>query len=147
MISIKFRKYDFRIVYKDEKPYIFDEIRKKNILLTPEEWVRQNILHHLIYDLNYPKGKIAVEKEFSANHLKKRFDILVYNQLMEPFMLIECKAPEVVLSEKTIMQAANYNSSFASQYIMITNGNLSFCFENQQGKIVQLNQLPLFDKN
>jgi hypothetical protein len=144
MISIPFKKYNFKISYQADKPFIFDIIRKKNILLTPEEWVRQNFIHYLIEDLNYPKGKIAVEKEFTVNNLKKRFDLLVYDQQMQPFLLIECKSPEIKLSENTITQVTNYNSLFKSKYILISNGNQTFCFENGNESVVQLSEIPVY---
>ncbi len=109
MIFIPFRKYKFKVKELAEKKYIFDEIRKKYILLTPEEWVRQNILHYLIYDLKYNKNRIAIEKEFVVNKLKKRFDILIYNKDMSIFMLIECKAPKIKIDNKTAKQIFNYN--------------------------------------
>lgn len=144
MITIPFRKYNFKISYQADKPFIFDEIRKKNILLTPEEWVRQNLIHYFIYDLNYPKGKIAVEKEFKVNHLKKRFDLLVYNDQMQPFLLVECKSPDIKLTENTITQVTNYNSLFKSKYVLISNGNQTFCFENGEGSVVQLTAIPVY---
>ena len=114
MISIAFRKYEFKVKELEGKKYIFDEIRKKYVLLTPEEWVRQNIVHHLIYDLNYNKSRIALEKEFVVNKLKKRFDILIFDQEMNVFMLIECKAPEIKIDEQTAKQIFNYNIKFNS---------------------------------
>lgn len=127
MISIAFRKYEFKVKELEAKKYIFDEIRKKYILLTPEEWVRQHIVHHLIYDLNYNKNRIALEKEFTVNHLKKRFDILVYDKNMEVFMIIECKAPEIKIDQKVLKQIFNYNIKFNAQYLVLTNGSHTFC--------------------
>ena len=116
MISIPFRKYEFKVKEYEGKRYIFDEIRKKFIQITPEEWVRQNILHYLIYDLKYNKNRISVEKEFNVNGLKKRFDILIYDKNMNVFMLIECKAPIIKIDNKTAKQIFNYNSKFKAKY-------------------------------
>jgi hypothetical protein len=146
VIQIAFRKYNFKISQSEGKTYIFDEIRKKNLQLTPEEWVRQNIVHHLIYDLNYPKSRIAVEKEFTVNNLRKRFDILVYNTHMQPFMIVECKAPEIALSASTIMQVVNYNRKFNSAYIMITNGNQTYCFNCTNNSSEPISTIPFFQK-
>ncbi|MGB0886327.1 MAG: type I restriction enzyme HsdR N-terminal domain-containing protein [Chitinophagales bacterium] len=127
MINIQYRKYNFKFKEDKGKKYIFDEIRKKYILLTPEEWVRQNFLHHLIYDLSFNKNKIALEKEFTVNQLKKRFDILVYDKNFEVFMIVECKAPEIKIDNKTAKQIFNYNIKFNAQYLVLTNGNYTFC--------------------
>ena len=127
MISIPFRKYKFKVKELEGKRYIFDEIRKKYILITPEEWVRQNIIHYLVYDLNYNRNRISVEKEFKVNKLKKRFDILIYNENMEVFMLIECKAPTIRIDNKTAKQIFNYNIRFNAQYLVLTNGNETYC--------------------
>lgn len=144
MLDITFRKYDFRFITQEGKQYIFDEIRKKNILLTPEEWVRQHILHHLVYDLNYPKSLIAVEKEFKVNHLKKRFDVLVYDRNMQAFLLIECKSPKISLNDATISQIANYNSKFKAHYLLVSNGNQNYCFDISGQVPISLDKLPDF---
>lgn len=145
MLDITFRKYDFRFTTTEGKQYIFDIIRKKNILLTPEEWVRQHLLHYLIYDLNYPKSMIAVEKEFKVNHLKKRFDVLVYSKEMQPFLLIECKSPKISLNEATISQIANYNSKFKAKFLLVSNGNQNFCFDISGQAPISLDKVPVFE--
>ena len=131
MISIDYRKYKFKVKEEEEKRYIFDEIRKKYILLTPEEWVRQNILHHFVYDLKYNKNRIAIEKEFVVNNLKKRFDILIYKENMDVFMLIECKAPNIKIDNKTAKQIFNYNIKFKADFLVLTNGNNTFCLNKE----------------
>jgi hypothetical protein len=108
--------------------------------------VRQNIVHHLIYDLHYPKSRIAVEKEFTVNNLRKRFDILIYNTHMQPFLIVECKAPEIALSENTIMQVVNYNRKFSSAYIMITNGNQTYCFNCTNNSSEPISTIPFFQE-
>jgi len=125
-MKISFRKYDFRIHEKNEIIYIFDEVRKKNVILTPEEWVRQNFLHYLIYDLNYPKSKIAIEKEFKINERKKRFDLLVFDENSKPFLLLECKSQKEELNEKVLKQCLNYNLHFEVPYLVISNGDFTF---------------------
>lgn len=143
MIQIPYRKYNFKLKEKEAKTYIFDEIRKKYLLLTPEEWVRQNIVHYLVYDLAYNKNRIALEKEFEVNHLKKRFDILIYAQDMSIFMLIECKAPEVKIDEKTLKQIFNYNIKFDAPYLVLSNGLNTFCLGKDKK---WQKELPLFQK-
>ena len=123
---------------------IFDEIRKKFILLTPEEWVRQHVVQFLLQDKNYPKSYINVEKLIKINDLSKRYDVVVFQPNGEIFLLIECKAPEVAISQQTFDQIARYNLVLKAKYLMVTNGlNHYFCqmdFENE--KYVFLKELP-----
>ena len=145
-MKISFRKYDFRIHEKNEIIYIFDEVRKKNVILTPEEWVRQNFLHYLIYDLNYPRSKIAIEKEFKINDRKKRFDLLVFDENTEPFLLLECKSQVEELNEKVLKQCLNYNINFEVPYLVISNGDYTFAWHLEKGSARLLNELPSYRK-
>ena len=145
-MKISFRKYDFRIHEKNETIYIFDEVRKKNVILTPEEWVRQNFLHYLIYDLNYPRNKIAIEKEFKINDRKKRFDLLVFDENTEPFLLLECKSQVEELNEKVLKQCLNYNINFEVPYLVISNGDYTFAWHLEKGSARLLNELPSYRK-
>jgi hypothetical protein len=125
---------------------IFDEIRKKFILLTPEEWVRQHVVQFLLKNKKYPKSYINVEKLIKINYLSKRYDGIVFQPNGEIFLLIECKAPEVPISQQTFDQIARYNLVLKAKYLMVTNGlNHYFCqmdFENE--KYVFLRELPEF---
>jgi hypothetical protein len=123
MIVVQYPEPQFRMKNENGKQYIFDSIRKIWLLLTEEEWVRQNFVSYLISQLNYPSTVIALEKEISLNDLKKRFDILVYDKQHKPWMLIECKEPKVSLSEDALQQVLRYNISVPVEYIVITNGN------------------------
>src|SRR5688500_5642280 len=109
MIEVEFPEPGFRLKTEDGKHYIFDAIRKIWLLLTDEEWVRQNFIAYLISTLRYPSSLIAVEKEISLNGLKKRFDILVYNNEHQPWMMIECKSHDVLLTRSVLDQALRYN--------------------------------------
>ncbi|WP_121357113.1 type I restriction enzyme HsdR N-terminal domain-containing protein [Flavisolibacter nicotianae] len=122
MIQVPFPPPQFRIKKKGEKQYIFDAIRKSWLLLTEEEWVRQNLVAYFTTVLHYPKQAIALEKEIFVNGLKKRFDILVYDAGHQPWMLVECKAPAVVLSEDVLQQALRYHLSVPVEYLVICNG-------------------------
>ncbi len=141
---MNFPTYSFRFKNSENNVAIFDEIRKKFILLTPEEWVRQHTLHYLIQDKNYPKSHINVEKLIKINTLNKRYDIVVFQPNGEIFLLIECKAPEVAISQQTFDQIARYNLTLKAKYLMLTNGiNHYFCqmdFENE--KYIFLKELP-----
>jgi hypothetical protein len=142
--KLNFPTYSFRFKNSENNVAIFDEIRKKFILLTPEEWVRQHTLHYLIQDKNYPKSHINVEKLIKINTLNKRYDIVVFQPNGEIFLLIECKAPEVAISQQTFDQIARYNLTLKAKYLMLTNGiNHYFCqmdFENE--KYIFLKELP-----
>ena len=144
MKKLNFPTYSFRFKNSENKVSIFDEIRKKFILLTPEEWVRQHVIHFLLQDKNYPKSYINVEKLIKINDLSKRYDGVVFQPNGEIFLLIECKAPEVAISQQTFDQIARYNLVLKAKYLMVTNGlNHYFCqmdFENE--KYVFLKELP-----
>lgn len=141
---MNFPVYSFRFKNSENKVSIFDEIRKKFILLTPEEWVRQHVVQFLLQDKKYPKSYINVEKLIKINNLSKRYDGVVFEPNGEIFLLIECKAPEVLISQQTFDQIARYNLVLKAKYLMVTNGlNHYFCqmdFENE--KYVFLKELP-----
>jgi predicted type IV restriction endonuclease len=115
---------------KDQgKVYIFDIIRKKYVVLTPEEWVRQHFINYLIQELNYPKSLFRIEGSLSYNKLQKRSDILIYNRIGKPWMLIECKSPTIKLTQRAFNQVAVYNMTIGAQYIAVTNGMVHYCYE------------------
>ncbi len=116
----------FKTKIIDNKKLIFDPIRKKYIVLTPEENVRQEILAYLVEQKKYPINYIAVEKQIKVSGKNRRFDIVVYDKNFVPIVLIECKQPEVNLSQKTMEQATMYNLSLKVPYLIITNGNQHF---------------------
>lgn len=109
------------------KRYIFDLIRKKYLVLTPEEIVRQLIILYLIEEKNYPKNKIRVEMGLTVNELTKRCDILVFNQDFEPLLLVECKAATVKVNQKVFEQIATYNMTLKVPYFLVTNGPQNYC--------------------
>lgn len=141
---MNFPVYSFRFKNSENKVSIFDEIRKKFILLTPEEWVRQHVVQFLLQDKKYPKSYINVEKLIKINDLSKRYDGVVFQPNGDIFLLIECKASEVPISQQTFDQIARYNLVLKAKYLMVTNGlNHYFCqmdFENE--KYVFLRELP-----
>ncbi|MBF02955.1 MAG: restriction endonuclease subunit R [Flavobacterium sp.] len=147
MIPLQFPTFSFRFKNSENKTFIFDEIRKKFVVLTPEEWVRQNTLHYLILEKKYSKSYINVEKLVKVNGINKRYDIVVFNPNGTIFLLIECKAPEIVISQQTFDQIARYNLVLKASYLMVTNGlNHYFCqmdFENE--KYVFLKDLPNYN--
>ena len=146
MQKLNFPSYSFRFKNSENKVSIFDDIRKKFIILTPEEWVRQHTVQYLLQDKNYPKSYLNVEKLITINDIHKRYDIVVFKPNGDLFLLIECKAPEVRISQATFDQIALYNLKLNAQYLMVTNGvNHYFCqmdFEKEQ--YVFLEKLPNF---
>src|SRR6476620_320314 len=109
MITVQFPEPQFKLKKEGEKRFVFDTIRKTWLLLTEEEWVRQNFVAYLVKTLRYPETLIALEKEIILNGLNNRVDILVYDNNHLRWMLVECKAPELLLSEEVWQQALRYN--------------------------------------
>lgn len=146
MQKLNFPSFSFRFKNSKNKVSIFDEIRKKFIILTPEEWVRQHTVQFLVQQKNYPKSHINVEKLVKVNHINKRYDIVVFLSNGDLFLLVECKAPEVKITQATFDQIARYNLKLKAQYLMVTNGlNHYFCqmdFENE--RYLFLEELPNF---
>ncbi|MBC9912651.1 type I restriction enzyme HsdR N-terminal domain-containing protein [Chitinophaga varians] len=146
MITINFPPPDFRISREQDKELIFDRYRKKFVRLTPEEWVRQNFLNYLVKSMGYPASLIGIEREIMLGELKKRFDIVVYNRHMEPWMLIECKEMNVPISQQTLEQIVRYNMVIPATYLVMTNGTHTFCCTHhvESGQWLFLDALPAF---
>lgn len=121
-MQLNFPTYNFTIKKGENRNYIFDIIRKKYVVLTPEEWVRQHLVHHLIQAAGCSPALIAVEKGLLVNGRKKRFDVLVYHPTGYPILLAECKAPNMPVDEGTFAQAAVYNKVLGVKHLLITNG-------------------------
>ena len=141
MIELSFPQFAFRIKNENGKEIIFDECRKQWVVLTPEEWVRQNFLQYLLQVKNYPKSLIAVEKELVLGDIKKRFDILVYKN-DRPWMMVECKEMNVELDEKALNQILNYNVAMQVEYLVITNGNATYAVQLYGEKFLWIDELP-----
>jgi hypothetical protein len=144
MIKIEFPKEGLKVKQRQGIDEIFDPVRKKWLLLSPEEWVRQNLIQFLLISKNYPLSLIAIEKEIKLGELRKRCDIVVYNRAMQPWMIIECKEMNVALSEKTLDQILRYHISLPAKYLIISNGSYSFGFEKTGGQFFQINSFPNF---
>ena len=136
--------YQPKIKKEQDHELIFDEVRKRWVLLTPEEWVRQNFLQYLIHVKKYPSSLIAVEKTINLGDMKKRFDVVVHDKNSTPWMLIECKEMNVVLDETVLDQVLRYNIILRVPYIAITNGSQCFAFSNDEGQVTELAELPSF---
>ncbi|MEZ4793725.1 MAG: type I restriction enzyme HsdR N-terminal domain-containing protein [Gelidibacter sp.] len=136
MQPLNFPKFSFRFKNNENKIAMFDAIRKKFVVLQPEEWVRQHCVHYLIEVKHYPKSLINVEKELTVNGLKKRYDIVVFKTDGSIHLIVECKAPNVNIDQNTFDQIARYNLTLNASYLMVTNGiNHYYCqmdFENER---------------
>lgn len=126
---LNFPPYPFKLKQEAGKTYIFDELRKRFLLLTPEEWVRQHLVKFLIEEKKYPRTLIKLEGGLKLNEQQKRSDILVFNLKGEKRMLLECKAPSVKISQATFDQIARYNFVHRVQWLVVSNGLQHFCCE------------------
>jgi len=122
MENLDFPQYSFRFKSNKNKTMVFDIIRKKFVVLTPEEWVRQHCVHFLIHTKNYPQSLVNVEKSIRVNNTLKRYDIVIYNTDGSIFLVVECKAPKITITQETFDQVARYNLALKGQYQMVTNG-------------------------
>jgi hypothetical protein len=142
MIPVNYPAPSFKIKQENEQHFVFDVIRKTWLVLTEEEWVRQNFIQYLVTELHYPATLIAIEKELELNGLKKRFDVLVYNQQHQPLMLIECKAPQLVLNDAALEQLLRYHISIPVPFLIITNGKTTYGWERIGNELKLLDKLP-----
>lgn len=122
MQPLNFPQFSFRFKNSENKVSIFDTIRKKFIILQPEEWVRQHCVQYLIEVKKYPQSLINVEKELIINNLKKRYDIVIFNPQGDVHLIVECKAPQIEIDQRTFDQIARYNLALKATYLMVTNG-------------------------
>ncbi|WP_299061794.1 type I restriction enzyme HsdR N-terminal domain-containing protein [uncultured Polaribacter sp.] len=135
MQKLNLPNYNFRLKSNENKMLIFDILRKKFLVLTPEEWVRQHYVAYLLHVKKYPNSLIALEKQLTINNRKKRTDILIFNAKGEPDIIVECKAPSIKITQATFDQIARYNLKLKANYLIVTNGLQHFyCkmdFENE----------------
>ena len=144
MQKLNFPKFSFRLKSSENKRLIFDEIRKKFVVLQPEEWVRQHCLQYLIQVKLYPKSLMNVEKELRINNLQKRYDIVVFNPDGSIHLIVECKAANIKINQDTFDQIARYNLALNATYLMITNGiNHYYCSMDFEAEAyLFLNDIP-----
>ena len=142
MIKIDFPPPEFRVRERGGQPEIFDAIRKRWVKLLPEEWVRQNLVQWLILKKSVPAACIAIEKQVVVNGMSKRFDLVVFDARAIPWMLVEIKAPEVILEAPALMQALSYHSSLDATFMAITNGISCWVADMKKGSPEWLPQFP-----
>ncbi|WP_445749275.1 type I restriction enzyme HsdR N-terminal domain-containing protein [Polaribacter sp.] len=148
MQKLNLPSYSFKLKNTKNKTLIFDKFRKKYVVLTPEEWVRQHIACFLLEEKKYPISLISIEKQLLINNLKKRTDIIIFNAFGNPEIMVECKAPSIKITQETFDQIARYNLKIKANYLFVTNGlDHFYCqmdFENET--YVFLQELPDFIK-
>lgn len=141
MQKLNFPTYSFRFKNSENKVSIFDAIRKKFVILQPEEWVRQHCVNYLIEEKKYPKSLINIEKTLTINTLKKRYDIVIFNKDGSIFLIVECKAPKIAINQNTFDQIARYNLALNASFLMVTNGlNHYYCqmdFKNERYQFLE----------
>jgi hypothetical protein len=147
MVPLNLPSFEYRIKNRDGKVFIFDEVRKKFVVLTPEEWVRQHFIHYMINHLRYPRALIKVETGLQFNRLRKRSDIVLHNRIGSPWMIVECKSPDHKIGPKAVRQVSAYNTSIKAKYIVLTNGLTTICvlvdLSNKSTEVIR--QLPEFE--
>ncbi|WAC09316.1 type I restriction enzyme HsdR N-terminal domain-containing protein [Dyadobacter pollutisoli] len=144
MESLNLPEFAYKVKQVNGKPHIFDIIRRKFVALTPEEWVRQHFIHLLITQYGYPKSLFAVETGMQYNTLAKRTDIMILSGDSLPFLLVECKAPFISVTDATFAQISRYNFTLQPQYLAVTNGMSHYCFKAVNGQIHFMDDFPLY---
>lgn len=127
MLELTLPAFEYKVKRHSGMVMIFDVIRKKYVVLTPEEWVRQHVIHYLAGAKKVPAALIAVEREIDLYGLRKRFDVVVFDREGNPWLLVECKAPSVPLTRQVFDQAFRYNMTLEAPYVAVTNGVQHYC--------------------
>ncbi len=148
MENLNLPAYSFKYKEEKNKKFIWDEVRGKFVVITPEEWVRQNFLRFMTGQLEYPASLIGVEKMLKVNGLSQRCDILLHNRQGTAVMVVECKAPAVAVNSKTLAQAARYNTTLKVPYLVLTNGRQHYCIrvDLKTGEYEALSKFPAFEE-
>jgi hypothetical protein len=144
MNTLDFPPFDYVVKRLRGRLYIFDRTRRRHVLLTPEEWVRQHLIRFLVDHRGYPEALVAVEREIEVCGLRRRFDVVCYDRQSSPYLIVECKAPTVPLSPATFDQVFSYNLSLSARYAAVTNGLVHFCGE-VAGGFRLLPGIPFFE--
>jgi len=147
MTRLNLPAVDFKVKKSDGKVWIFDGVRKKYVVLTPEEWVRQHFVNYLIEVHDYPRSLFRIEGSLTYNTLQKRSDILIYDRAGKPWLLIECKSPSIKLTQRAFNQVAIYNMTVGAPYVAVTNGMVHYCWlaptPSDKGKFLE--DFPVFE--
>lgn len=148
MVQLNLPSFDHKVQKVEGKTLIYDIVRRKYVALTPEEWVRQHLIHFLINHLSFPKGLIQVESGLKYNKLAKRTDVVVYDRKGDPLLILECKSFKVPISQKVFEQSAIYNGTLKADYLLVSNGLEHYCCQiNHHSKsFAFLDSIPDFEE-
>ncbi len=147
IVPLNLPQANLKLSKKNEQLFVWCIVRKKTLILTPEEWVRQHVIHFLINQKNVPLGLISSELGIQIHQLNRRCDVVIYGKDQMPKLLIECKAPEIKMNQNTLQQIAHYNATLNVDYLWITNGieHALYFIDRNNNQIQILNELPDFD--
>jgi type I site-specific restriction-modification system R (restriction) subunit len=134
----------FKTEEREGRTYVFDPLRRRQVMLTPEEEVRQKALYLLVEHLRVPAGLVAVEYSLKVNGMDKRADVVVFGKDGRPLMIVECKAPSVTLTEAVLDQAVRYHSALSPSFLLLTNGSSTYCFKAESQGLRSMDHLPDF---
>jgi hypothetical protein len=142
--ALSFPQAELKLTRKEGQVFVWCIIRKKSLVLTPEEWVRQHLIHFLIQEKQIPIGLIAAEMAIEINQLSRRCDVVVFGKDGKPRLIVECKAPEINLTEKTFNQIAQYNAALNVDLLMVTNGlqHIVCQIDRENTQLNYLKELP-----
>lgn len=143
MITIETGQLQFRIRETQKGDEIFDVFRKKWVLITPEEWVRQTLLGFMVQQKQYPTSLIAVERGLKVGELNRRFDAVIFNRTGKPYILIECKAPGEKIEDAAVSQLLAYQSVLGAGYLLLSNGHTTRCWEISGNRVIEKTEMPL----
>jgi hypothetical protein len=143
MIKIDYPSFNYKIKGEEGREFIFDEIRKRWVRLTPEEWVRQNTIQYLLQIKYYPYKLFSIEKEIKLGELKKRCDIIVYHNA-QPWMIIECKEPDVSINKQVMQQILRYHLAIPVPYLCLTNGTNVYIFKKENDVFLETTSFPAY---
>lgn len=142
---LNFPDFSFRVREQGQSKQIFDSVRRRFVSLTPEEWVRQNLIQFMVQVYRYPLSLMAVEKIVKVNGLSQRADVVIYDRSGAPWLIAECKAPSIKISQETFLQAARYNFSLQVAHVLLTNGNEHYCLKRSADQFEFMESLPEFE--
>lgn len=142
VIHLQYPEINLKYKIEGNTRYVFDSIRKKYLVLTPEEWVRQHLIAYLLHQLDYPVNLLSIEKQIMVGRVKKRYDLVVYDQHFQPCLLAECKQPDIAVTEQTLYQLLQYHSTVAARFWILSNGPDTYCARVDNGKITWMDRLP-----
>ena len=147
MKTLNLPKTEFKIISRGEKLNIFDILRRRYVTLTPEEWVRQHFIHFLIEYKGYPAARLGNEISLDLNGTRKRCDSVLYDKEAHPIMIIEYKAPHILITQETFQQISRYNMKLHVPWLIVSNGMEHYCcqVDYEKGEYHFLSDIPQYD--